>query len=51
MTTEEEYLDALNLQKKQMMKNLSAEGNPFISLFGGMWRGLTNLEWDCRKSM
>ena len=37
MTTEEEYLDALNLQKKQMMKNLSAERNPCISLLRGMW--------------
>ena len=36
MTTEEEYLDALNLQKK-VMKNLSAERNPCISLFGRMW--------------
>ena len=33
VTTEEEYSDALNLQKKnQKMKNLSAERNPCISV-------------------
>ena len=52
VTTEEEYLDARNLQKiKQMMGNLSEECNPCISLLGGCGRGLTNLEWDCRRSM
>ena len=37
VTTEEGYLDALDLQKKTMMKNLSAERNPCINLFWGMW--------------
>ena len=39
VTTEEGYLDALSLRTKKnpMMKNLSAECNPCISHFGGMW--------------